>query len=84
LKQTREPCSQRMRKTKKEAGVSRLNQLRRIISKLIFINNFHKTYSELFTDGYAFISDIDMVVFYFTKLFIVDDIGVVHPDKRRL
>jgi hypothetical protein len=54
------------------------------ISKLIFINNFHKAFSELFTNGYAFIGDIDMVVFYFTQLFIVDDIRVVHPDKRRL
>ena len=42
--------------------------------KFIPVNNFHKPLPELFANGYAFVSNKNMVIFYFTKLFIVDDV----------
>jgi len=54
-----------------------------IRSKLIFIYNLHKPLPEFFTYWYAFITNVNMVVFDFTKLLIIDNIRIVYPDERR-
>jgi hypothetical protein len=43
-------------------------------SKLIPINHFHKPLPKLVTNGYSLVGDINMVVFYFAKLLIIDDV----------
>ena len=66
------------------SGVPPLLFAAAITSKLIPVNHLHKPLPEFFANGYAFIGDINMVIFYFTKLLIIYNIRIMHPYKRQL
>ena len=66
------------------SGVPPLLFAAAITSKLIPVNHLHKPLPELFTNRYAFIGNIDVVVFYFIELPVIYNIRIMHPYKWQL